>query len=352
MKVLFISRACSQHAGGMEQMSYNLIQAAKSSKNLNPVTILHRGPRSLAPLFCLFVIPQALLTARRCDIVHLGDPMLSLVGWLIKKCLNKKIVVSVHGLDILYPNPLYQAYLRLFARSFDLYLPISQAVAGKLSRLNVKGQTHVINPGISVDYYDPSINRSSLLKLLASKDSSPFQQAKFFLTSGRLVRRKGHAWFISHVLPRLPTNIHYVIAGDGPERDNILASINKHKLNDRVHLLGRVSSAQLKILYNTADAFVQPNISVPGDMEGFGLVLLEASLCNLPVFASNIEGIRDAVTPGNNGTLLPSADSGRWVKTLTDFLSSPAPTQDTRSYTLNKYSWPAYINQLLAAINH
>jgi phosphatidyl-myo-inositol dimannoside synthase len=69
-------------------------------------------------------------------------------------------------------------------------------------------------------------------------------------------------------------------------------------------------------LFRGADLFVMPNIPVPGDIEGFGVVMLEAGASGLPVIAANLEGIRDVVTPRENGELVSSGDAPSFADTI------------------------------------
>ncbi|MFH1353903.1 MAG: glycosyltransferase family 4 protein [bacterium] len=322
-KILFITRAYGERAGGLERFSFELIRAVSKHPNVNSEIIKHTGSRLTSPLFIITVIPRALLAARRADVVHLSDPMLSLAGWLIKKILHKPVAVNVHGLDITYPNFLYQTYLRLFFRHLDAYFPISRHVNTILARWRVFGTQTVINPGISDIFFDPTVKKTT-------------SNCVTLLTVGRLVKRKGHAWFITNVLPHLPKNITYIIAGEGPEVDNIKQAAEQHNVSSRVTLLGKVSPAKLKILYNTVDGFIQPNIKIKNDTEGFGLVLLEAALCNLPVYAADIDGIPDAVQNNQNGILVTSGDAEAWTRILRRPISTP---RNSRQYTFNKFSW-------------
>jgi glycosyltransferase involved in cell wall biosynthesis len=86
-----------------------------------------------------------------------------------------------------------------------------------------------------------------------------------------------------------------------------------------------------------------PNINVPGDIEGFGLVLLEASTCALPVVAADTEGIRDAVVDGKNGVLVPSGDAAAFQHEIGRFLADPAGAKqfgaESRDFTLATYQW-------------
>ena len=317
----------------MERFGHDFIQAFQQHPALLVETICHRGSRSTSPLFSLLVIPRAFWQSRQVDVVHLGDPMLSLAGWLIKTIWRKKIAVTVHGLDITYPNAFYQIYLRLFLRSFDYYFPISAAVANCLQPFRVSGQAKVINPPLSVDYFDPSIKREQLYQLLGrynlNQASPPALLAPaYLLTTGRLVTRKG------------------------PAESSLRHLIQTHHLNDRVHLLGRVSDDALRILYNTVDAYVQPNVPVKNDLEGFGLVVIEAAACQLPVFSAAVDGLPDAIIPGKNGQLLPPNNATAWQAALQPLIASPQPSPLARKFTLRHYTWSAYLRSWLDTLSN
>ena len=67
-----------------------------------------------------------------------------------------------------------------------------------------------------------------------------------------------------------------------------------------------------------------PNIKVPGDMEGFGIVVLEAGSYGLPVIASNIEGIKDAVIDGKTGFLVGAGNAKEYIKKMNELFSLPS----------------------------
>lgn len=384
MHILFLTRAYSQHAGGMERLSYEMIAAAQKQPGVSVSIIAHRGSRATSPLFNLTALPQALAHAQQADVIHLGDPMLAFLGWLLKLLTKKPVTVTVHGLDITYPNFLYQLYLKLFFRNFDHYLPISTHVAQLLSSRHLPAgrPVSVLTPGVSDRFFDPTIPRDQLAQLL----KRDITNTHVLFTSGRLIKRKGHAWFIENVLPKLPQNVLYVIAGEGPEKEKI-QSISEHTPADsgdlargegilnvknsqrdsepesrrgdasaNVILLSRVTDDQLKILYNTVDAFIMPNIPVKDDVEGFGLVLLEAALCQRPVFAANLEGIPDAIHDGRNGTLLPPQNAPAWISALKNFLSNPETNPAARDYTIAHFNWQkkaqSYLKQSMQKLRY
>lgn len=332
MNILLLTRAYSEAGGGMERLSWELTHELQKQPDLQVQVIVPTGVLShrQSALFALAIIPRALVSAHNADVVHIGDPVLSLAGWLIAKLLRKPVAVTVHGLDVSYANPLYKLYSQLFFRHFAAYIAISNYAKQQLEKWHVSGQVIVISPGIHDRLYQtPGVQHQVLNRLT-------------LFTVGRLVKRKGHAWFVEHVLPHLP-NVEYIIAGMGPEDMNIIQAAENAKVAERVKLLGRVDDEKLRELYNTTDAFIQPSIKVEGDAEGFGLVMLEAALCEQPVFAANVDGIPDAIHQDKNGYLLPSGDAGAWIRALQDFLAHREKYQQqaklARQYSIDNFGW-------------
>ena len=147
------------------------------------------------------------------------------------------------------------------------------------------------------------------------------------LSVGRQVPRKGHAWFIDKVLTQLRHPCHYLLIGDGPERNAIQKVIQRNtellaERNIHVHILGRKSDYWVHKAYTAADIFMMPNIKVEGDMEGFGIVLLEANLHFTPVLCSDLEGMKDVVEQGINGIKVKSEHQEHYVMELEKLLSN------------------------------
>jgi phosphatidylinositol alpha-1,6-mannosyltransferase len=139
-------------------------------------------------------------------------------------------------------------------------------------------------------------------------------------------------------------NLVYLVAGEGEDRPNIEKLVKQHSLEPNVLLPGRVVDDLRLAAYNGADVFIMPNINVPGDMEGFGLVSLEAALCARPIVAAGIEGIKDALHHDKNGILVPVEDAGAYIKEISRFLDDPQYAAKfgmaAREFTLQNYQWP------------
>jgi len=143
----------------------------------------------------------------------------------------------------------------------------------------------------------------------------------------------------------------YLIVGEGPERRKIEAAILAYGLSQHVKLLGRVEEQVLRAVYALADVFVMPNIPVPGDPEGFGIVTLEARASGVPVVASDLEGIREAAGGPEDGILVKPGDWSAFVDAINWWLDREETVTDRerrRERVRAEFDWSVIIPQYLA----
>ena len=111
----------------------------------------------------------------------------------------------------------------------------------------------------------------------------------------------------------------------------------------RVVQTGSIEYDELLKIVSSADIMVMPNIRVEGDMEGFGLVALEANVLSCPVLASNIEGITSAISSGSNGLLLESENKDVWINTINTLLNNQERldlmAETARIHVNKNYNW-------------
>jgi len=343
--VIFITRSYPPATGGMEKFSYELTSSL--STRTKTLVIANKRGFYFIPLFIFISFFRALWKINQFDTIHIGDPVLSFVGFLLKKLARKPVIIEVHGLDIVWDSKIYQWYLQKFFKKFDLYICISSHVENLLKSKFGVINTKVIPPGIN-DVYFKSLPPDS-----NSFRNINLENKNILLTVGRLIKRKGVSWFVENVIPKLPANTLFLIAGDGSEKDNIQKIIDIKKLNQQVFLLGKVTNEELGFLYNRSNIFIMPNISIPNDAEGFGLVTLEAASCGLPVIASQIEGITEAIKNGENGILVESKNTNAFVKEINSFLANKDAAKSfglkARLFTLENFSWPIISQKYLDA---
>ena len=231
-----------------------------------------------------------------------------------KKRLQKagiKTAAIVHGQDVTTPFGPYQRFVPHVFNSIDAILPVSRATGEQcLERGLPPEKLHVVPNGVKLERFAPLVDRSymkqELIKALDRQEAPLPDNALLLCSVGRQVKRKGFTWFIQKVMPRLPEDVHYWLAGDGPETETIKQVAQEAGVAHRVRLLGRVTDDELALLYRGADLFMMPNIPVPGTMEGFGVVLLECGLNGMPAIAARLEGIQDVIRENENGHFVES----------------------------------------------
>lgn len=351
MRLLFIARSFPPTLGGMENLAYRL---SESMRRRADVTMLvnRRGKKAL-PVFLPYAFAAATYLARkkRIHVIHLADALLAPLGVALKRVTGLPVTSSVHGLDVTYPNALYQRIVPRALARLDMTMPNSKATAEEVrARTAEEASTTVIPLGINPL---PEPNAAAIRQFQALAATSP--RHVVILTVGRLIQRKGVAWFVQHVLPALPEHIIHVIIGEGAEMAAIRAAASASGVSDRVRLLGRVSDDVLAAAYRCADIFVMPNIPVPGDIEGFGLVALEAAASGLPVVASRLEGISEAVQHERNGFLVTPLSVGEYMSTLENMITLPqeqlrAIGASFADYTNQHYGWDRTAERYLSVI--
>jgi phosphatidylinositol alpha-1,6-mannosyltransferase len=268
---------------------------------------------------------------------------------------NVRTAAIVHGLDVTTPFPPYQWFVPKVFDALDLVLPVSRATGEACTRRGLpERKVQVVPNGIDPDRFRAPSDRATRRRLLTDALGPLPDDALLLCSVGRQVERKGFEWFIRHVMPDLPDNVYYWLAGDGPQSESINAAIREKGLGERVRLLGRVSDVNLALLYRGADLFVMPNVPVAGDMEGFGVVMLEAGQCGTPAIASRLEGIRDVITDGINGHLVQPESPTAFAQTILRYHDTPRELADfserARVHTQATFGWPAVAEQYVQVL--
>jgi len=350
MKILFISRAFPPVIGGIENQNYEL---SLWLKKISPVkTIANRFGKKFLPLFLPYALIKSLFLLRKYDVVLLGDAVLCPLGYILKRFYKKPVISIVHGLDLTYPLFFYQKFwIKKCVKKMDKLIAVGHETIEAGVRRGIPRNKFVFIPnGIDTKKFLEWHKRQELEKIVGES----LKGKKILLTTGRLVSHKGVDWFSQNVVPYLPENVLYLIAGDGEKRKTIEKIIREKKLEKKIRLLGKVSFKELKILYNTADIYIKPNIKISGTIEGFGLVVIEAASCRLPVIASNLEGLKDAIKEGKNGFFVEPGNAEAFLKRINELLSQDEFRlefgEKARRFVGENFSWKKISQQYLEEI--
>lgn len=269
---------------------------------------------------------QALLQGPRPDFILCGAAHHSLMlpAWLMYRLRGIPFAVFTHGLDIRRPQTrrnreLFNALLRAALIVFSN----SRATADMAQRIGAGAEKiQVVWPSIEPGELTSAIPPEALRRKYG------LEGKKCILTVGRLVERKGFDMVI-RALPLVCEAVpaaHYLIAGTGPTEGELKALVSELGLSDRVTFAGYVPDDELAAYYRLSDVFAMVSREIPekGDLEGFGIVYLEANLFAKPVVAGRSGGVSDAVVHEVTGLLVEPANPADIAVAITRLLKDPS----------------------------
>ncbi len=373
MRILFVSHsfppadAPLENLGGMQRVATELYAALGRIPGVEVEGELLRTTWKTthlrAPLFFVRVIRRLRRIGKRksTDVVLFSSMVTASTTIAVGKALRAAGIPSAaiaHGRDLTLPSNPYQWLLPRVFRGLDRLLPVSRATGDEaLGRGLETAKLDVLPNGIDVTRFSPPADKvQARADLLQAAGLDLPGDALLLSSIGRHVERKGFGWFAERVMPTLPDGVHWLLGGEGPETDAIRTIVRERGLQDRVHLLGRVSEEMLAQLYQGSDLFVMPNRPVDGDMEGFGVVMLEANLAGTPAIGAGIEGIRDVITEGVNGHLLPTGDVRAFGRIIARY-HADRPALDALSdqaspHVRDTFSWDAVARRYVDSLRN
>ena len=290
------------------------------------------------------------------DIVLGGSGLVAPVTSFLARIAKARSVIFVHGLDLVVDNWVYQKLFVPFLRRHDLVVANSRNTRRiAIDKGSQPEQVEVINPGSTIPP-ESVLGDADLFRKRLSLDDS-----KIILSVGRIVRRKGLVEFLENSWPRiiaLRPDAMLVIVGESPDdallkdrqgTQRLLNAIERCG-KDTVRFLGAVDDNMLWNCYAAADALVFPLIRVKGDVEGFGMVAIEAAASGTPTVAFPVGGVVDAVADGINGTLVPEGDYEAFADAVVSICKGGPPSRsDCRNHALN-FSWDVHRQKLLSIL--
>lgn len=256
------------------------------------------------------------------------------------------ILCTSHGGDLYGLNdPISKAIKRYVIRNVDALVVVSSAMQDEVKKLVPDANVPTVAP-MGTD-----------LTNLFTPDKTIKREKYQLLFVGRLVEKKGLKYLfqaLPAIIQKYPDTCIY-IAGTGPEQEALESLASELNITKSIHFLGRLSHQELVYQYRTATMAVFPFVQAKdGDMEGLGLVMIEAMGCGCPVVASDIPAVRDVIVRGETGLLLKYGDPQVIPERILELLSSPKYSEQlakqARIKVLKKFSWEVsgekYLNAL------
>jgi phosphatidylinositol alpha-1,6-mannosyltransferase len=274
-------------------------------------------------LFVVYAIK--VIKKRSVTVILSGSADLVLAAWILSIISGKQFVVAVHGNDFVSKEIATifgfwkkKVVLPLLKKAV-MIMSNSNFNKNNLEKAGIDGQRiTVVNPCISEGkiFVDKGLRQIFRAKINSSNK-------KVILSVGRLVKRKGHD-NVLRALKKITVendDIVYAIVGKGENEDELIELTEKLGLQEKVKFLKADSEEDLNGYYNACDLFVMISRKMSGDLEGFGIVYLEANACMKPVIAGRSGGVIDAVADGETGILVEPEDTNAIAEAIHIFIN-------------------------------
>lgn len=223
----------------------------------------------------------------------------------------------------------------------------------RLLRTGIQNRNIIkIIPGVDSEKFFPKLNNRKFI------DKHNLNGKKVILTVARLASNKGcdiGIKVLPLVLKKVPNTV-YVIGGKGPNETELKELASKMNLDDKVIFTGYIPDEELPFYYNLCDVFMllTREIKNKGNVEGFGMVFIEAAACGKPVVAGRTGGAPEAVVDSTTGYLVDPLDleeiSEALIKLLTDEGLAMKMAQEGRRRAREEFRWQERAKELWEAI--
>ena len=278
------------------------------------------------------------------EIIWFGATMpLAWMSGLLKRHGAKRIVALTHGHEVWWAKiPPFRWIFAYSTRSIDVLTYLGEFTRRAMAPIvNSTCELVQIAPGIPIDHFTPGTKPEKLLRELN------LEGHQVLISVGRLVHRKGQ----DKLLQALPEILRHhpdvvlIFVGVGPRQRKLDQLIQKLGLSEYVRFVGRVAYKNLPEYFRLGDLFVMPSRSrLAGlEVEGLGIVYLEASACGVPVLAGGSGGAPDAVLDGTTGVVVDGTSISVIAATITELLDHPARLHEMglagRAWTAEKWGW-------------
>ncbi len=367
-KILFITNDFGPRAGGIESFIIGLIEnlprnsaVVYTSKQAQTseydrswfdnygVEVIRDRSRVLLPTPRVLRAVMKVAKSSQAQIACFGAAApLALLARGIRRAGVSRIIAITHGHEVWWAKVFpFSLAMRGIGNSVDALTYLGDFTEREISRaLSSKARTALVQlaPGIDVEHFSPRGDATQLRSTLG------LDGMKVVVSVGRLIRRKGQDRLIE-ALPLIRESIpnaHLLLVGEGSYGKYLRKLARRKGVTDAVTFVGRVQFSELPKYFCVGDVFAMPSRSRFGglEVEGLGIVYLEASSCGLPVIAGKSGGAPDAVIEGRTGVLVNGNNVEEISNAIIGVLANPARAmnmgKEGRSWALTQWSWQSW----------
>ena len=308
----------------IEQLNYQVINIKRNSWSIINV--------------CNKILKMILLTKQLNPTIIISSGSISaLYGRILEKIFHIKRVSFVHGPEF---RIIFNDYITRWILNTSRIIAVSNWASEFIKKSGISSQINVIMNGADITKYNkPSIN-GELKNILGIND-------KFvLLTVGRICDRKGQETVIKaiKILNSIYSDIVYVMVGYETDKEKYSNLILELDLSDQVISIGQVSSEELPSYYALADIYIlNSRPASDGDIEGFGISILEAAMMSKPAIGSKDCGIEDAIVKDETGLLVQPDSPMETANAIKKLIDNEELRlwmgENSRERALNCFTW-------------
>jgi glycosyltransferase involved in cell wall biosynthesis len=280
-----------------------------------------------------FLKAKKYLKNNKFDIFLVRKPFDFFVCYFIKKWHKNIKTVFVSGGEDFY------FFDKFFIKYIDHIFAVSNNNA-KILNNRYNKNIIVVHNGVDTDKF--TYNEKFREEF---RKQNGLENKKIVVSAGRIVGWKG----LHLIIESLTTlkDFYYVVIGDGDNLNNLKHLTQTFKVEDRVLFLGSVDNKKLPDYLSIGDVFVQPSIG----HEAFGITLVEAMSCGLPIVASKNGGMVDIVEQGKNGYMFDNKNIKQMREEIILAYNNKAQiSANSRAIAIEYFSWKNSVNKLLSYV--
>ena len=372
-RVLVITRNFPPLVGGMERLVFNAYQELRKEFQCDVISPrsspkdLEAGSRNLAcpvspiPLFLFCAALKGVYGHLRAgySIFFAGSGITAPLAIIFAKSFSKRSVIYLHGLDIIADSWLYQRFFVSFFRYADRVIVNSRNTARLAQEKGVpRDNIEIVHPGV-----DLPRERSIDVDFARAHG---LEGCKVLLSVGRIIPRKGLLEFVENSLGEIiraePSCKLLIVGAEARQalnrergyRKELERLVDAKSLRAHVIFSGYLEDGDLASAYSAAHVFVFPLRPMPNDVEGFGMVAVEAAAHGLQTVAFDVGGVADAIEQGVSGELIESGNYGEFALKTIELLANSKNT-NTQAKCRNhatKFSWAIFGGRLRQVFNN
>jgi phosphatidylinositol alpha-1,6-mannosyltransferase len=320
-----------------------------------PFPVVREDTRVLLPTAAVARRAAELVREYGCDTVWYGAAApLGLLTPALRRAGVRRAVALTHGHEVGWAMlPGARGLLRRIARDADVVTYLGEYTRARLARaLDGLTELHRLAPGVDTGRFHPDVD-GSLIRRRHGLGDRPV-----VVCVSRLVPRKGQDTLI-RAWPGISREVPHAVlllVGGGPYRRKLRRLAVRSGVGDQVVFTGSVPAVELPAHYAAGDVFAMPCRTRNGglDVEGLGIVFLEASATGLPVIAGASGGAPDAVLDGETGLLVDGRDVAGLAERVVDLLRDPQSAarmgKAGRIWVTERWRWQTQAERLAALL--